>query len=440
MNEELIERTVTESMRTKSPDRVETYEPIEGIQAAGPAEMQRVHVLKIGDPNPGQVLVLLGGREGAANIFRSFSHDLTSAVPGLQVWAVDRREQNLADLDGFTGSPQEALGYYQGGKYRRQDFGTAPYAAEWGLSTLVHDLREVVRAASDGGRRKVVLGGVSVGANAVLSYAAWDFDGEAGYRDLAGLVIADGGMDNAYEGAGMEFNLPLDAAKGWLAKVEDGAVFENATSTGVGLGENPEDASIWYQLAAKFALADPTGPSALADRLPAELRPHGQKMTNRGLFGWLVDAKNENRHPSYTVHAGKLSDKGDWVDGGPTSLQTVMEAFAGPRPGAWVWYTLNRLMLDYVATIGFAETEVTRFLNLPIRHSADIDIPMYAFESGLAGGTVGQAAHSVAARTRMPKPVVESDSEVAHQDLAYARFQDNKFARGLADFLTSTRS
>jgi hypothetical protein len=83
---------------------------------------------------------------------------------------------------------------------------------------------------------------------------------------------------------------------------------------------------------------------------------------------------------------------------------------------------------------------VTRFLNLPIRHSADIDIPMYAFESGLAGGTVGQAAHSVAARTRMPKPVVESDSEVAHQDLAYARFQDNKFARGLADFLTSVRS
>jgi hypothetical protein len=117
-----------------------------------------------------------------------------------------------------------------------------------------------------------------------------------------------------------------------------------------------------------------------------------------------------------------------------------MEAFAGPRPGAWVWYTLNRLMLDYVATIGFAETEVTRFLNLPIRHAADIDVPMFAFESGLAGGTVGQAAWSVADATRMPKPVVHSDPDVAHQDLVYARREDNTFARTLADFLTSKRS
>lgn len=398
--------------------------------------MQRVHVLKIGDAAANQVLVLVGGREGGANIFRSFSKDLTAAVPGLQVWSVDRREQNLADLDGFTAGPDKAADHYLGGHYRGQDFGSAPYAAEWGLSTLVNDLRQVVREAADGGRRKVVLGGVSVGANAVLSYAAWDFDGSPGYRDLTGLVIADGGMDNAYEGAGMEFNLPMDAAKGWLAKVEDGAVFENATSTAVELGESPEAASIWFQLAAQYALADPTGPSALADRLPEGQRP-GRQLTNRGLFGWLVDAMQ--RHPSYAVNAGALSDTGDWVDGGPTPLRTVMEAFAGPRPGAWVWYTLNRLMLDYVATIGFAETDVTRFLNLPIKHAADIDVPLFAFESGLAGGTVGQAARSVAARTRMPEPVVHSDFEVAHQDLAYARWEDNKFARTLADFLAPSQ-
>ena len=392
----------------------------------------RPHVLKLGNASDaGRVLVMVGGREGGANALRFFGHELAGHTPDLEVWSVDRREQSLADLTGFGKSTQEAADYYLGGNYRTPADHSA--AAGWGLEVLVHDLRDIIRAASNGGRRQVVLGGVSVGANAVLNYAAWDFDGQPGYRDLAGLVIADGGVYDAYSGAGMEFGLTTEVAKGWLAQIEEsGAVFETATTEATGLGARPESAAIWFQLAAQYALSDPHGPSALAQRLPEEARPD-RPLTNMGLFGWLLDA--EHRHPSYSVHAGRLADNGDWVDDGPTSLRTVAEAFAGPEPGAWVWYTLNRVMLDYVATIDFAESDITRFLDLPIKHTANIDVPLYAFQSGLTGGTVGMAANKVAENTRIGEATVHSDFDLAHQDLMYARWSDNQFLQTLSRFL-----
>ncbi|MGH8922276.1 MAG: alpha/beta fold hydrolase, partial [Actinomycetes bacterium] len=384
----------------------ERYEEVEGVVSAGPAEAQRVRVLKVGDVDAARVLVLLGGREGGANIFRHAARQLAETVPGLQIWAVDRREQYLADLSGFTAGPDRARDYYLGGRYIAQNGDTAGYAADWGLEVLVNDIRRVVRDASDGGRRSVVLGGVSVGATAALHYAAWDFDGVPGFTDLAGLVVADGGVYEAYRGIGLEFDLPLEAAQGWLAQIRGGAVFENATSIAVGLGELPESASIWLQLAAQYALHDPHGTAVLADQLPENRRPE-RRLTNRGLFGWLLDAAT--RHPSYSVHAGRLSDTGDWVDGGPTPLDTVAEAYAGPEPGSWVWYTLNRTMLDYVAANGFVENEVTRFLGLRISHGAAIDVPLYAFQSGLTGGTVGQAAANLVQSSRITEASLHSD-------------------------------
>jgi alpha-beta hydrolase superfamily lysophospholipase len=191
-----------------SPEWLERYEAVD-VTTTG----LRPHVLKIGNsPDAGRVLVLVGGREGGANALRPFARELVRETPDLQVWSVDRREQSLADLSGFGKSPAEATDYYAYGKYRTP--ADPSIAAGWGLEVLVHDLRDIVRSASDGGRRQVVLGGVSVGANAVLNYAAWDFDGEPGYRDLSGLVIADGGVYDAYSGAGMEFGLTPEVAKG----------------------------------------------------------------------------------------------------------------------------------------------------------------------------------------------------------------------------------
>ncbi|MEV5280074.1 alpha/beta hydrolase [Streptomyces sp. NPDC051994] len=419
-------------MTQDQQDWIESYELVQGVQAAGPAHAQQVGVLKIGRTNARRVLVLLGGREGGAGVFKHTARSLAGASDDLQVWAVDRREQNLADLSAFADAPEQATEYYLGGHYQVQEPTESLYAAQWGLEVLVEDLRRVVMAASDGGRREVVLGGVSVGASIALLYAAWDFDGTPGYRDLAGLAVVDGGVHNAYSGAGMEFDLPIEAAKGWLAAIEGGAVFEDFTSTTIGLGDRPESAAVFFQLAAQHALADPDGPAVLADRLPEAVRTD-RRLTNAGLLGWLVDATHA--HPSYSVNAGRLADSGAWIDGGPVQLATVADAFAGPRPGAWVWYTLNRVMLDLVAAIDFAENDLTEMLGLRLPHGKDIDVPLYTFQSGLTNGTTGQAAATVTAGSRIPQLSLHSDPALTHQDIVYARWEDNRFLQTLSHFL-----
>lgn len=419
-------------MSEQQQNWVETYEFVEGVQASGPVHLQKVGVLKTGPADARRVLVLLGGREGAAGVFRHTARSLARAADDLQVWAIDPREQNLADLSAFSAGAEQATEYYLGGHYQVQDPAESLFAAQWGLEVLLEDVRRVVLAASDGGRRDVVLGGVSVGASAALIYAAWDFDGAPGYRDLAGLAIVDGGVHNAYAGAGMEFALPLDAAKGWLGAIEGGAVFENFTSTTLGFGDRPESAAVWFQLAAQHAIADPHAPAVLADKLPEGVRTD-RKLTNAGLLGWLVDAQHV--HPSYSVHAGRLEDTGSWTDDGRTHLETVAEAFAGPRPGAWVWYTLNRVMLDLVAAIDFTESEVTRMLGLRLPHGQAIDVPLYAFQSGLTNGTTGQAAATVTANSRIPEMSLHADSDLTHQDVVYARWEDNRFLQTLSQFL-----
>lgn len=137
---------------------------------------------------------------GAANDFRLLARDVVAAVPGVQVWGFDRREENLADRSGFA-TPDPAA-YYLDGHYRTQEPAASAFAARWGVARTLEDLRTVVAVAAEGGRRQVVLGGHSWGATTAMTYAAWDFDGCPGYRDLAGLVVVDGGVRGAFDGTG----------------------------------------------------------------------------------------------------------------------------------------------------------------------------------------------------------------------------------------------
>jgi len=414
------------------PGWLDQVEPLAGTPAAGPDEVQQVSVLKIGPAAATRVLVLLGGREGAAGGFRILARELAGAVPGLQVWSVERREQNLADLSAFGGDLRSSDDYYLGGGYSRQDGSTAPYAAEWGLEVLLGDVRQVVLAASDGGRRDVVLGGHSVGAAAVAHYAAWDFDGSPGHADLSGLVMIDGGVRDAFKGAGMEFALTPEAADGWLGQIRAGAVFENATSTAVQVGEEPQDAAIWYHQAARWALADPHGTAVLKDRLPSAYATQ-DALTNAGLFGMLVDSAVG--HPGYAVRSGGLDQKGDWTDSGPTPLARVAEAHAGAPSGAFIWYTLSRVMLDLVAANDFTDSGLAEHLGLRLRHVQSIDIPLYAFGSGLTQGTVASAAEELGSSTKIPQVSAHTDLGLTHQDLLYAAPERNAFLRTLTAFL-----
>ncbi|MGW2521860.1 alpha/beta hydrolase [Streptomyces sp. NPDC001617] len=411
----------------------EPYVPLPVGPGGGPAGSDQVHVLKVGPDTASTVLVLVPGMFGAANDFRLAARDLVAAVPGLQVWAFDRREENLADRSGFfTADP---AGYYLDGHYRSQDPDASGFAGRWGLARTLEDLRHVVRTAARGGRR-VVLGGHSWGATTAMTYAAWDFDGRPGYRDLAGLVVVDGGVRGAFDGTGEPVQDSPEEVRERLAAIDGGAVFD-LTLSAVGLGERAESTQIWYQLAGWYAHRDPEGRSVLQPRMPDALRPP-VPVTNAGLLGTLVDT-GFGWPNDISVHSGHLADTGDvrgWVDTGITPVERVATAYAGgPLPGVWEWYWPARLSVDLDVADAYADTDLTRSLGLRLLHAADLDVPLYVFQTSYAKGTIESAAREVVANSRIPYATYETDNGMNHLDPLFAATGNNTLTRTLAPFL-----
>ncbi len=180
------------------------------------------------------------------------------------MWIVDRRQQALEDTSVFaSGDPQRAQDYYLGFQYRRVAGEDAKFAADWGLKLQLTDLRSVIRRARAGGRR-VFLGGHSAGASTAVAYAAWDFGGRPGYRDLDGLVLIDGGLLGSFASA------DLARAKRELADIRTGKVFLDLLGTGL-----PEINGIFAQVGALWAYKRPDEPSVLQEYplLPDFLKP-----------------------------------------------------------------------------------------------------------------------------------------------------------------------
>jgi len=69
----------------------------------GPSRFDRVEVTRLGPSAARTVLVLVPGTGGGAGDFTLVARDLVRRVPGLQVWAVDRRSQALASPGGVGG-------------------------------------------------------------------------------------------------------------------------------------------------------------------------------------------------------------------------------------------------------------------------------------------------------------------------------------------------
>ncbi|MFJ2110669.1 MULTISPECIES: alpha/beta fold hydrolase [unclassified Streptomyces] len=416
------------------PDAIERepYVPVAVGGGGGPVGTDRVHVLKVGPDAAGTVLVLVPGMFGAANDFRLMARDLVAAVPGLQVWALDRREENLADRSGFAGP--DPVGYYLDGHYRTQNPAASPFAANWGLSLTLADLRAVVRAAGRGGRR-VVLGGHSWGATTAMAYAAWDFDGRPGYQDLAALVVIDGGVRGAFDGTGDPVADSPEEVRERLAAIDAGAVFD-LTLSGVGLGSRAESTQIWYQLAGHYALHAPDSPSVLQPRLPDTLRlPY--TVTNAGLLGFLVDT-GFGWPNTISVHSGHLADSGDvrgWIDTGSTPISRVATAYAGPVPAVWEWYWPARLSIDLDITDAYTDSALARSLGLRLHHAHRLNIPLYTFATSYAKGTITEAARTVVADSLIPYATYETDNGMNHLDPLFAAPAHNTLTRTLTEFL-----
>lgn len=175
---------------------------------------------------PDGILVLIPGFEGGASTFYVLAENLIRRAIEqdnlvLEVWAVDRRSNQLEDLVGLNIaedlmnplvgldflfgetlgldlSPEIASGPNRRAIFYNSNVDTA-FMAQW--TTLVHsqDIDAVIDEARDTARsNNVFLGGHSAGTGYTARYAATDFNFEGGdptpgYEKLRGLVLLEGG-------------------------------------------------------------------------------------------------------------------------------------------------------------------------------------------------------------------------------------------------------
>ena len=408
---------------------IDRYVPMKVPPGPGPAKYDKVFVQQLGPRNADSVLVLVPGTNGGAGGVLPVARDIVRRVRGLQVWIVDRREQAFEDTSVFrSADPQGAQDHYLGFQYKRVAGEDAKFVADWGLKLQLRDLQSVIRRAAAGGRR-VLLGGHSAGASTAVAYAAWDFGGRPGYRELDGLVLIDGGLLGSFASA------DLARAKRELADIRTGNVFLDLLGLGL-----PEINGIFAQVGALWAYKRPDEPSVIQQfpLLPAYLKPP-MRVTNEAQFGYAFDASTSPASLALIhIRAGRLADSGDprgWQDGELTPIRRHARAYAADRPNATEWYYPRRLLLDFDAASPIRQTPAARYLGLRLTHGDDIDVPLYAYSTALTSGRVARGARRLMRRSRIRSSKIVDDRGASHLDPLSAAPRTNRFLKTVVPFL-----
>ena len=423
---------------------------IAGAPGPGPAKYNKVFVLKYGPATAKHVLVLVPGTSGGAGDFALVAPEIARRVPGLQVWAMDRREQALEDTAKFRdvlagkATVQDALDHYLGNilapradDYHGLDPAQYGFVADWGMTTAMNDLRRVVLSASARGKRKVILGGHSLGGSFAAAYPAWDFAGRPGYKDLAGIVAIDGGLLGTFD------TDSLATVKTRLAAARKQPFLDL-----LGLGF-PWVAGPFAELGSLAVLQDADAPSALQTfpLLPGDFKPP-VPATNAGLLGYAFDASTSPSSLSLIqVRAGQLAASGDprpWQNGEVTPIENVARTFGAEPLNAVDWYFPIRLGIDTNAANQLTMTPQAKFLGLRLMHLKDVNLPYYAFQTSLTGKKNGvvNGAKRYAKLSKVPKGrlvIVDRKATTSHLDPLTAAPETNDFVKTVVPFLKAIK-
>jgi pimeloyl-ACP methyl ester carboxylesterase len=408
--------------------------------APGPAQFNHVTVHQFGPASAKRVLVLMPGTQGGAGDFTLDARYLVKRVPGLQVWAIDRRTQALEDTATFAAALrgeiplQQAFDYYLGGGgFHFRGKNDDPYAREWGMSVALNDAHAVVKRARNHGRRHVVLGGHSLGASLTTAYAAWDFNGRPGYKDLDGLVLIDGGLLGSFDA------YDLAQAQKAVADLQTSDPFLDLL--GVGL---PEAAGLFAEIGGLYALKAPTDSATTLQSyplLPAQFNPPFP-VTNRALLGYAFDRDSSPADLGLLhINGGALAASGnprDWVDGGVTPVSRLAETFGQEPSNAVEWYFPTRLTIDTNGADQMTQNDVANFLGLRLSHTKQVNLPLYAIATDLAGAHVLDGARNLIRRsrtTRKESMLVNRNPLMSHLDPLTAAPKTNAFLKTVVPFL-----
>jgi len=431
----------------------ERFRWLDSYESPGtPAELNRVGVLEIGPQNARNVLILIPGTSASAAYFAPLARTVVSRVRDWQIWAVERRENQLEDhsvldraKDGRA-TGLEMFNYYLGwlaDSSITDHFALIPdddvgYAREWGMRVAIEDLRRVVADAKRRGKR-IVLGGHSLGGSITTAYATWDFDGEAGAADLDGLVFIDGGSGPTpvTPEQAMDSLDALQNGSPWLSFGGIAAPF----------------AGVFNATGSTGALIDPDSPSLgqTFPLLPPDLKPP-VRVTNLAQYGYALDT--ETSPPSLRAaqgHIGRLAESGDprgWDQAGEiTPIQRFATMFSGfglKGLDGTAWYHPQRLTIDSGAVAAGNENPAQEILDVHATHGHDLprSLRIYAFGAALGGQRVLDGAQNLADQSGIPAgnlTLVDRQETYSHNDpnSAYPR---NDFLDGLVRFLGNVRT
>jgi pimeloyl-ACP methyl ester carboxylesterase len=315
------------------------FQRLAGFVAPGtPAKYNRVGVLETGPTSAKNILVLVPGTSASAAYFEPLAKDIVRKTPNWQVWAVERRENLLEDHSVLNrakqrkATSQQLFDYYLGwlsDKTITKHFQLIPdaqvaFARQWGMQVAVEDIRRVVQAAKRQGGR-VVLGGHSLGGEITTAYATWDFNGQAGAKDLSGLVFDDGATDPTPISAqrATQSLQTLQTGSPWLA-------FGGITAPYAGL---------FNSVASTLVHNAPNEPAKLGSwpLLPANLKAP-VPASNEGGYGYALDTKTSPMGLiAAQAHLGQLAATGDPRGWDPTGGLTPIQRFADmfSARGSW---------------------------------------------------------------------------------------------------------
>lgn len=405
---------------------------------ATPSELNFVQVLQYRSSmapagGPRAVIVAVPGFLGGAGSFDGLARALVkrSVTEGqpVEVWAVDRRSNLLEDLRGMDAAdamndPEIARAYYisrsvtvngqRFAGYLAPAAESIAYMSEWGLPTLVNDLRAVIERAGMG-RSRVVLAGHSLGASIAEAYAAWRFsDDVRGYDTIAGLALIDGVAGGAsvteqqYYMGGAPAPGGLGASQGITALRAQGPYYFALPLLGV-------QAVVIAEIVARRALAAPD--AVVTDTRRDELfrtllnLDRVPPLTNAAAFGFAFDGDSCSLSfaamnvgtpigptrrtasvlgpmitvPSDTMMTYRWTDAPMSAPAEPTPLRSAALGWAATPTNFAEWYFPSRLPLD-VSALGdmrIAETSFAFREGIRATLGGQVDVPVLAIGTGL---------------------------------------------------------
>ena len=411
--------------------------------AATPSEQNRFRVVRYrvdaDPPRPARAIVVmmpgfLGGAGSLDGVARAVVRRSTDS-DALEAWAIDRRSNLLEDTHGLDVAEARkdvsfAQKYYlDGAPVEGKTFegflngAQAPWASEWGLAVTVGDLRKAIELVPQADRApRVVLLGHSLGGALAEEYAAWDFAGVAGTKELAGLVLVDAvtggeGKPAPYDQPGYEDGGPASAGAfgprpGVVKDIRAGNTFVALPFLGVKAYMVSEYVAMQARWAPDTVSVDDGRDTLLGILLGQTPMP---KLTNRAAFGFAFDQKScglqiaaiacgEGQGGPITdydsVFGGKLSHPSDpnatytWVDfdktnpPGNTSIDDAARAwYEGPQLNFAEWYFPQRLTVDAAEALSLDVADDdwrSKTYGLVAKHGKEIDVPVLAVGSVVA--------------------------------------------------------